>query len=93
MSVGLWRDNTPSFPCPQISRRCSPAGGPGVHLSGLQPSAGQFFSVSRSRYEASAIPESLKFEPREFSSTSVSRHISVRKPSFFASRLSRAHTS
>lgn len=65
VSVGLWRDNTPSFPlAPQISRRCSRAGDAGVHLSGLQPSAGQFLASLDPINEASAILSPLSSNPR-----------------------------
>ena len=65
VSVGLWRDNTPSFPLPPDLTSLLTGGRPaGVHLSGLQPSAGQFFASLDPINEASAILSPLSSNPR-----------------------------
>ena len=65
VSVGLWRDNTSSFPLsPDLTSLLTGGRPAGVHLPGLQPSAGQFFASLDPINEASAILSPLSSNPR-----------------------------
>lgn len=65
VSVGLWRDNTSSFPLsPDLTSLLTGGRPAGVHLPGLQPSASQFFASLDPINEASAILSPLSSNPR-----------------------------
>lgn len=80
VSVGLWRDNTFFSLAPDLTSLLTGGRPAGVHLSGLQPSAGQFLASLDPINEASAILSPLSSNREIQFNISFKTHFQVWKP-------------